>query len=68
MLLGKLHRLDQEILHRPEDKSEWSAKLMAHIGKEEGLGAIDFSQCFRPFAGLFIRASVGQSRHYLSDI
>ena len=52
-------RLGQYFLERAEHQRQRRAKLMAHVGEERGLGAIDFRQRFGAAALLLVGFGVG---------
>ena len=58
-------RLGQKVFERAQHQRERRSKLMADVGEERRLGAVDFGQGLGAAALLFVSARVGESRRHL---
>ena len=52
----------QHVLERPEHQRQRRAELVAHVGEERGLGAVELGERLGPAALLFVGAGVGDRR------
>ena len=62
---GRRRMAHQHIFERTEHQAQRRAELVARVGKEGGLSAIDFGEGLRPAALLFVGAAVGDRRGHL---
>src|SRR6516162_6672136 len=53
--------LCQQVFQRPKDQCQRRTELVTDIGEENGLGAVDFSQCLRPSALLLVGPRIGDA-------
>src|SRR5581483_7911356 len=59
-------RFSQKLLERAQHERERSAEFVAHVAKEQGLGAIDLSQSLTAFAFQLQGARIGEAGADLS--
>ena len=53
--------LCQQVFQRAKDQGQRRAELVTDIREENGLGAVDFSQCFRPPALLLVGSRISDA-------